>query len=52
MLTYEYTDALERAAARALLGEAAISGKLPVTLPGLFSAGHGLDRPAPSAPAP
>jgi beta-N-acetylhexosaminidase len=52
MLTYEYTDTLERAAARALLGEAAISGKLPITLPGLFSAGHGLARPAPSAPAP
>jgi beta-N-acetylhexosaminidase len=52
MLTYEYTDASERAAARALVGEAAISGRLPITLPGLFPAGHGLDRPALSPTAP
>ena len=32
--------------ARALFGEAPIGGKLPVTLPGLFPAGHGLERAA------
>jgi beta-N-acetylhexosaminidase len=46
LLTYELGDAPEAAAARALCGEAAIGGKLPVTLPGLFSAGHGLERAA------
>lgn len=49
LLTYEYTDVAERAAARAILGEAPISGKLPITLPGLFSVGHGLQRPGPAA---
>jgi len=45
MLTYEEFDGIELAAARALAGEAAITGKLPVSLPGLFPIGHGLDRP-------
>ena len=34
----------QRAAARALLGRAPISGKLPVTLPGIAAYGHGLTR--------
>ena len=46
LLTYELGDAPEAAAARALCGEAPIGGKLPVTLPGLFPAGHGLERAA------
>jgi beta-N-acetylhexosaminidase len=46
LLTYELGDAPEAAAARALCGEASIGGKLPVTLPGLFPAGHGLERAA------
>ena len=46
LLTYEYGDAPEAAAVRALCGEAPIGGKLPVTLPGLFPAGHGLERAA------
>jgi beta-N-acetylhexosaminidase len=46
LLTYELGDAPEAAAARALCGEAAIGGKLPVSLPGLFPAGHGLERAA------
>ena len=29
---------------RALCGETPIGGKLPITLPGLFPVGHGLDR--------
>ena len=32
----------QRAAARALLGDIDIAGKLPVTLPGLYPRGHGL----------
>ena len=32
----------QRAAAKALLGEIEITGKLPVSLPGLYSRGHGL----------
>jgi hypothetical protein len=31
---------------RALAGEIAIAGKLPITLPGLFNLGHGLTRAA------
>ncbi len=52
LLTYEYGDAPEAAAVRAVCGEAPIGGKLPVTIPGLFPAGHGLDRAAlaPGAP--
>lgn len=46
LLTYDFYDHAEQAAVRALAGEAAISGKLPITLPGLFDAGHGLERPA------
>jgi beta-N-acetylhexosaminidase len=46
LLAYEWTDAPEAAAARALCGEAPIGGKLPVTIPGLFPAGHGLERAA------
>jgi beta-N-acetylhexosaminidase len=52
LLTYELGDAPEAAAARAILGEAPIGGRLPVSLPGLYPAGHGLDRAAiaPGAP--
>jgi beta-N-acetylhexosaminidase len=52
LLTYEYGDAPEAAAVRAVCGEAPIGGKLPVTIPGLFPAGHGLERAAiaPGAP--
>ncbi len=45
LLTYEYLDAMEVAAVRALAGEIPIGGKLPVTMPGLYEAGHGLVRP-------
>jgi len=52
LLAYEYGDAPEAAAVRALCGEAPIGGKLPVTLPGLFPAGHGLERAAVAPGAP
>ena len=44
LLGYEFADAVEVAMARALAGEAAIGGKLPITLPGQFPYGHGLTR--------
>jgi beta-N-acetylhexosaminidase len=46
MLTYDFYDRAEASAVRALAGEAAITGRLPITLPGLFPVGHGLDRAA------
>ena len=46
LLTYDFSDAAEESAVRALAGEIAISGKLPIALPGLFPVGHGLERPA------
>jgi beta-glucosidase-like glycosyl hydrolase len=44
LLTYDFYDRAEASAVRALAGEAAISGKLPISLPGLFPVGHGLER--------
>jgi beta-N-acetylhexosaminidase len=44
LVAYEFGDVPEIAAARALKGETAIGGKLPITLPGLFEFGHGLVR--------
>ena len=44
MLTYDFSDASERAAIKALAGEIAIGGRLPIALPGLFPIGHGLTR--------
>ena len=46
LLTYDFYDQPERAAVRALAGEARIGGKLPITLSPQFRAGHGLERPA------
>ena len=42
--TYGIGDALENAVARALTGNAPITGKSPVSLPGFFKAGEGLQR--------
>ena len=42
LCAYRYTDIVQRAAASALLGELAITGKLPVSIPGLYPAGHGI----------
>jgi beta-N-acetylhexosaminidase len=56
VLTYEFTDAMETAAVRAIAGEIAIGGKLPITLPEMYPFGHGLTRaavnPPPSAAVP
>ena len=40
---YKDTADSQTAAARALCGETDITGKLPVTIPGLYPAGHGLE---------
>jgi beta-N-acetylhexosaminidase len=46
LLTYDFYDLPELAAVRAIAGETPIGGRLPITLSGLFPAGHGLDRRA------
>jgi beta-glucosidase-like glycosyl hydrolase len=45
LLTYDLYDLPEASAVRAIAGETAVGGKLPITLPGLFPMGHGLERP-------
>jgi beta-N-acetylhexosaminidase len=52
LLTYDFGDAVEAAAVRALCGEAPIGGKLPITIPGLFTFGQGLERAATVSPLP
>jgi beta-N-acetylhexosaminidase len=47
LVTFGVGDALEGAAAQAVLGRAAIGGTSPVSLPGFFSRGDGLKRPPP-----
>ena len=44
LLTYDFSDYAEESAVKALAGEIAIGGKLPIALPGLFPIGHGLTR--------
>jgi beta-N-acetylhexosaminidase len=44
--TYDFSDYAELSAVRAIAGEMAITGKLPVALPGMFEVGHGLTRSA------
>jgi beta-N-acetylhexosaminidase len=44
LTAYGVSDDLERAAVAALLGRAPITGRAPVTLPGVFAAGDGLRR--------
>jgi hypothetical protein len=44
LLTYDFYDLAERAAVRALAGEAAIGGRLPITLSPQLRAGYGIDR--------
>ena len=51
LVTYGVGDALERAAARAVVGGAPITGHSPISLPGFFARGDGLARPVVNAPA-
>ena len=44
LMTYDFSDYAEESAVKALAGEIAIGGKLPIGLPGLFPIGHGLTR--------
>jgi beta-N-acetylhexosaminidase len=44
LVTYGVSDDLERAVARALLGQSTITGRAPISLPGFFAAGDGLQR--------
>ena len=44
LLTYDFYDRAERSAVKALAGEAPITGKLPIGLPGLAARGAGLTR--------
>ena len=52
LVTYEAFDGAEIAAVRALAGETPIGGKLPISLPGMFPIGHGLERPVKSTAKP
>ena len=49
LLTYDFYDRAEASAVRAIAGEAAIGGRLPIALPGLFEQGAGLARPVASS---
>jgi beta-N-acetylhexosaminidase len=44
LLTYDFSDYAEQSAVKAIAGEIPITGKLPISLPGLFPLGHGLSR--------
>jgi len=44
LCAYGIQPPLALAAVAALFGEAPIGGKLPVTIPGLYARGHGIDR--------
>jgi beta-N-acetylhexosaminidase len=46
LLTYDFYDRAEASAVRALAGETAIGGRLPIALPGIAPLGAGLDRQA------
>jgi beta-N-acetylhexosaminidase len=46
LLTYDFYDRAEMSAVRALTGEVAITGRLPIALPGMSEIGQGLDRRA------
>ncbi len=50
LLTYDFYDRAEASAVRALAGEAAIGGRLPIALPGVAAMGAGLDRPSSRPP--
>ena len=45
LVTYGVTEDLEKAAAAALFGLQPITGRAPVSLPGFFAMGDGIQRP-------
>jgi len=47
VVTYDFYDRAERSAVKALAGETAITGRLPITLPGVAERGAGLERRVP-----
>ena len=47
LLTYDVADLAQASAVRALAGERAITGRLPITLGAGYPVGHGLVREAP-----
>jgi beta-N-acetylhexosaminidase len=49
LVTFDLGRLAERSAADALIGDAPIHGRLPVTLPGVAGLGAGVDRPSPVA---
>jgi len=44
LVAYGPQPVLQRAALDALFGDAAITGRLPVTIPGLYARGHGITK--------
>ncbi|MBC8087541.1 MAG: endonuclease/exonuclease/phosphatase family protein [Phycisphaerae bacterium] len=44
LVTYGVADVLERAGARAAMGRSAVTGTIPVSLPGFFKRGDGIRR--------
>ncbi len=44
LVTYGVSDAQEQAGASAVLGQTSISGRIPVSLPGFFARGDGIQR--------
>jgi beta-N-acetylhexosaminidase len=50
LLTFSTVPPSETAAVQALLGESAIRGRLPVTIPGVAKIGEGIQLPAAHAP--
>jgi beta-N-acetylhexosaminidase len=51
VVAYGDMPSLQRAVARALLGRADFVGRLPISLPGLYPRGTGIQLKAPAAPA-
>jgi beta-N-acetylhexosaminidase len=45
LLTFDFSDVAEESAVKAIAGEIAIRGTLPIALPGMLPLGHGLTRP-------
>ena len=46
LCAFRPSESIQEAAAQALFGEIEIRGRLPVTIPGLYSLGHGIFKPA------